>query len=218
MTSALHLVSAARVAVVAVLSTARYGMQGMNAVLAAGWHNLHCKGLKLLRAPLQVSAIDPKWLVELAPRYFRQADAHKLSRRKRGAPPHAKNLCSTSCHALSALALHSQTRKLALGLCCAFLYSQEKMIIRTTSTLRQCAMQASGWSRCTTGTTTPWPGGCRVAAAEFTAARPRQPRAAGTPHFGAALGHWPWSFVACCKFFHNFLHCGCICTDDDAPC
>lgn len=28
-------------------------------------------------------AIDPKWLVELAPRFFKQADAHKLSRRKR---------------------------------------------------------------------------------------------------------------------------------------
>ena len=28
-------------------------------------------------------AIDPKWLVELAPRFFKSADAHKLSRRKR---------------------------------------------------------------------------------------------------------------------------------------
>lgn len=28
-------------------------------------------------------AIDPKWLVELAPRFFKQADAYKLSRRKR---------------------------------------------------------------------------------------------------------------------------------------
>lgn len=37
----------------------------------------------------QVTAIDPKWLVELAPRYFRQADAHKLSRRKRGTNPSA---------------------------------------------------------------------------------------------------------------------------------
>lgn len=28
-------------------------------------------------------AIDPKWLVELAPRFFKPADAHRLSRRKR---------------------------------------------------------------------------------------------------------------------------------------
>ena len=28
-------------------------------------------------------AIDPKWLVELAPRYFRSADPTKLSRRKK---------------------------------------------------------------------------------------------------------------------------------------
>ena len=27
-------------------------------------------------------AIDPKWLVELAPRFFKGADANKLSRRK----------------------------------------------------------------------------------------------------------------------------------------
>ena len=27
--------------------------------------------------------IDPKWLVEMAPRFFRAADPHKLSRRKR---------------------------------------------------------------------------------------------------------------------------------------
>ena len=32
---------------------------------------------------LQVCAIDPKWLVELAPRYFRSADPTKLSRRKK---------------------------------------------------------------------------------------------------------------------------------------
>ena len=32
---------------------------------------------------LQVCAIDPKWLVELAPRFFKNADPHKLSRRKR---------------------------------------------------------------------------------------------------------------------------------------
>lgn len=31
----------------------------------------------------EVTSIDPKWLVELAPRFFKQADAHKLSRRKR---------------------------------------------------------------------------------------------------------------------------------------
>ncbi|KAL3151919.1 hypothetical protein ABBQ32_001049 [Trebouxia sp. C0010 RCD-2024] len=31
----------------------------------------------------EVCAIDPKWLVELAPRFFKAADAHKLSRRKR---------------------------------------------------------------------------------------------------------------------------------------
>ena len=34
-------------------------------------------------ALLQVCAIDPKWLVELAPRFFRAADTQKLSRRKR---------------------------------------------------------------------------------------------------------------------------------------
>jgi len=28
-------------------------------------------------------AIDPKWLVELAPRFFKPADAHRMSRRKR---------------------------------------------------------------------------------------------------------------------------------------
>jgi hypothetical protein len=33
--------------------------------------------------PPQVMAIDPKWLVELAPRFFKPADAHRLSRRKR---------------------------------------------------------------------------------------------------------------------------------------
>lgn len=27
--------------------------------------------------------IDPKWLVEMAPRFFKAADPHKLSRRKR---------------------------------------------------------------------------------------------------------------------------------------
>ena len=31
----------------------------------------------------ECTAVDPKWLVELAPRFFKQADAHKLSRRKR---------------------------------------------------------------------------------------------------------------------------------------
>jgi len=31
----------------------------------------------------EVTMIDPKWLVELAPRFFKQADPHKLSRRKR---------------------------------------------------------------------------------------------------------------------------------------
>ena len=36
---------------------------------------IHCR---------QVCAIEPKWLVELAPRFFKAADAHKLSRRKRG--------------------------------------------------------------------------------------------------------------------------------------
>ena len=38
------------------------------------------------RAPrnrCQVCEIDPKWLVELAPRFFKPADPHKLSRRKR---------------------------------------------------------------------------------------------------------------------------------------
>ncbi len=32
---------------------------------------------------VQVMAIEPKWLVELAPRFFKPADKHKLSRRKR---------------------------------------------------------------------------------------------------------------------------------------
>lgn len=32
---------------------------------------------------LQVLQIDPKWLVELAPRFFKPADPHRLSRRKR---------------------------------------------------------------------------------------------------------------------------------------
>lgn len=31
----------------------------------------------------EVMAIDPKWLVELAPRFFKPADAHRLSRRKK---------------------------------------------------------------------------------------------------------------------------------------
>eukprot|EP00887_Chlorella_sp_A99_P005299 scaffold1.g5299.t1 len=31
----------------------------------------------------EVCEIDPKWLVELAPRFFKAADPHKLSRRKR---------------------------------------------------------------------------------------------------------------------------------------
>lgn len=31
----------------------------------------------------QVLQIDPKWLVELAPRFFKPADPHRLSRRKR---------------------------------------------------------------------------------------------------------------------------------------
>jgi hypothetical protein len=32
---------------------------------------------------MQVTQIDPRWLVELAPRFFKGADPHKLSRRKR---------------------------------------------------------------------------------------------------------------------------------------
>ena len=31
----------------------------------------------------EVCEIDPKWLVEMAPRFFKAADPHKLSRRKR---------------------------------------------------------------------------------------------------------------------------------------
>lgn len=31
----------------------------------------------------ECTAVDPRWLVELAPRFFKQADPHKLSRRKR---------------------------------------------------------------------------------------------------------------------------------------
>jgi ATP-dependent RNA helicase DHX8/PRP22 len=30
-----------------------------------------------------VLSIDPSWLVELAPRFFKPADPHRLSRRKR---------------------------------------------------------------------------------------------------------------------------------------
>jgi len=33
--------------------------------------------------PHQVMHIDPQWLVELAPRFFKPADTHRLSRRKR---------------------------------------------------------------------------------------------------------------------------------------
>jgi hypothetical protein len=33
--------------------------------------------------PHQVMHIDPQWLVELAPRFFKPADPHRLSRRKR---------------------------------------------------------------------------------------------------------------------------------------
>jgi len=36
----------------------------------------------LVRQP-QVTMIDPKWLVEFAPAFFRQADATKMSKRKR---------------------------------------------------------------------------------------------------------------------------------------
>ena len=31
----------------------------------------------------EVMAIEPAWLVELAPRFFKAADPHRLSRRKR---------------------------------------------------------------------------------------------------------------------------------------
>lgn len=31
----------------------------------------------------EVMAIDPRWLVELAPRFFKPADVNRLSRRKR---------------------------------------------------------------------------------------------------------------------------------------
>lgn len=31
----------------------------------------------------EVTVIDPRWLVELAPRFFKAADPHKLSRRKK---------------------------------------------------------------------------------------------------------------------------------------
>ena len=43
---------------------------------------VHCTGPYPLPCP-QVCEIDPKWLVEMAPRFFKAADPHKLSRRKR---------------------------------------------------------------------------------------------------------------------------------------
>ena len=143
----------------------------------------------LLRAPPQVSAIDPKWLVELAPRYFRQADAHKLSRRKRGAPPHAviawtpvpkpRALCSCSMQETGVPVLGS---------------------LFSTLTAWRCALQASGLSRCTTGTTTPWPGGCRAAGVSCAVARVAP--AAGNWH--AALWHCIGPFAA---VFHRLLRC-----------
>ena len=43
-----------------------------------------CRGSPThLDAAMQVCAIEPKWLVELAPRFFKAADPHKLSRRKK---------------------------------------------------------------------------------------------------------------------------------------
>jgi hypothetical protein len=66
----------------------------MPAKLCVGLTHLHfaCKANSawiiptrdlLLVLHFQVAEIDPKWLVELAPRFFRAADPHKLSRRKR---------------------------------------------------------------------------------------------------------------------------------------
>ena len=52
-------------------------------------HHLYCSLVLLSPLPspthslLQVCEIDPKWLVEMAPRFFKAADPHKLSRRKR---------------------------------------------------------------------------------------------------------------------------------------
>ena len=43
------------------------------------YHNLVMTTKEYMREVMQ---IDPKWLVELAPRYFKEADANKLSRRK----------------------------------------------------------------------------------------------------------------------------------------
>lgn len=50
-------------------------------VLGLGSFNRRCT--PCLPSPTQVMAIDPKWLVELAPRFFRGADPTKLSRRKK---------------------------------------------------------------------------------------------------------------------------------------
>lgn len=45
--------------------------------------NLGPPHTRLLCVCPQVLQIDPKWLVELAPRFFKPADPHRLSRRKR---------------------------------------------------------------------------------------------------------------------------------------
>lgn len=81
-----------------------------------------------------------------------------------------------------------------------------------TLTARQCALQASGLSRCTTGTTTRWPGGFRVAGVSCALARVAP--AAGNWH--AALWHCIGLSAA---VFHRLLHCwrllcGHSCTGD----
>ncbi len=87
---------------------------------------------ELRRLNPQVCAIDPKWLVELAPRYFRQADATKLSRRKRGEclPPSSAADSPPSHFTLSG----------SNGNVCPVL------------TISALVLQASGSSLCTTAT------------------------------------------------------------------
>eukprot|EP00747_Dinoflagellata_sp_TGD_P158615 gnl/TRDRNA2_/TRDRNA2_177827_c0_seq1.p1 gnl/TRDRNA2_/TRDRNA2_177827_c0~~gnl/TRDRNA2_/TRDRNA2_177827_c0_seq1.p1 ORF type:complete len:903 (+),score=-5.12 gnl/TRDRNA2_/TRDRNA2_177827_c0_seq1:634-3342(+) len=48
-----------------------------------GWVIYHTSSVTTKEYMREVIVIDPKWLVELAPRFFRYADAFKLSRRKR---------------------------------------------------------------------------------------------------------------------------------------
>ena len=85
----------------------------------------------------------------------------------------------------------------------------------STLTARRCALQASGLSRCTTGTTTRWPGGCRAAGVSCAVASVAP--AAGSRH--AALWHCIGPFAA---VLHRLLRCwllsGHSCTGVDGCC